>query len=245
MELKPNEKIEDLECNGLKIIQSKDGFRFGIDAVILADFAKKGINKSNVLDIGTGTGIISILLAGKTNAKKIIGLDVQKQVCDMAKRSVLLNRLEDRIEIVNEDIKSIDKIIEKNTIDVIVTNPPYQKNNTGLTSENKAEMISRHEVLCTFEDICNAAKYALKQNGEMYIIHRPERLVDIIYYLKNNNIEPKEIRFVEPHSGEKPNMVLVKAIKDGKSFLKVHEPLIVYNAEGNYTREILEIYGKE
>lgn len=245
MELKPNEKIEDLEYNGLKIIQSKDGFRFGIDAVILADFAKKGINKSTVLDIGTGTGIISILLAGKTSAKKIIGLDVQEQVCDMAKRSVLLNKLEDRIEIVNEDVKSIDKIIEKNTIDVIVTNPPYQKNNTGLTSENKAEMISRHEVLCTFEDICKAAKYALKQNGEMYIIHRPERLVDIIYYLKNNNIEPKEIRFVEPHSGEKPNMVLVKAVKDGKPFLKVHEPLIVYNAKGNYTREILDIYGKE
>lgn len=245
MKLKPEEKIEDLEYNGLKIIQKKDGFRFGIDAVILSDFVKKNIDKSIVLDIGTGTGIISILLAGKTNAKKIIGLDIQQQVCDMAKRSVELNNLQERVEIVNGDVKNIENIIERNSVDIIVTNPPYQKGNTGLLSENESEKISRHEILCTFEDICKSAKYVLKSKGEMYIIHRPERIVDIMCFLRNNGIEPKEIRFVEPHLGEKPNLVLIKAIKNGNPFLKVHTPLVIYNSDRTYTSEILKIYGKD
>lgn len=245
MELKPNEKIEDLEYKGLKIIQNSEGFRFGTDAVILANFAKKSINKSKVLDIGTGTGIISIILAGKTNATKIIGLDIQEHVCDMARRSVELNNLQDRVEIVNDDVKNIENIVEKHTIDLIVTNPPYQKSNTGMTGENEAEMISRHEVLCTFEDICKAAKYALRPKGEMCIIHRPERLADIMCNLRENGLEPKEIRFIEPHLGEKPNMVLVKAIKDGKPFLRFEKALVMYKDNGEYTDEILEIYEKK
>lgn len=244
-ELKENERIEDLEYNGLKIIQNKSGFRFGIDAIILSDFAKNGVKNSRVLDLGTGTGIISILLAGKTNAEKIIGVEIQSEVCDMAKRSINLNNLQSRVEIINGDIKELDRFIEKNSIDVVVTNPPYQKFNTGLISENKAEMISRHEVLCSFEDICKSAKYVLKIKGEMYIIHRPERLVDVMYYLRKNELEAKEIRFVHSHLGDKPNMVLVKAVKGGNPFLRFKEPLIIYNEDSSYTDEILEIYGRK
>jgi len=244
MELKSNEKIEDLECNGLKIIQSNNGFKFGTDAVILADFAKKHVDNKNVLDIGTGTGIISILLAGKTNVKKIVGVDIQKDVCDMAQRSVELNKLENKIEIINIDIKDIDKIIEKHTIDIIVTNPPYQKESTGKTGKNEAEFISRHEIKCNFEDICKSAKYVLRPKGEMYIIHRPERLVDIICSLRDNGIEPKEIKFVEPHLGKKPNMVMIKAVKGGRPFLRLLDSLVMYEDNGNYTRDLLKIYGK-
>lgn len=244
MELKQNQKIEDLEYNGLKIIQTDDGFKFGTDAVLLADFARKHVDKCTVLDIGTGTGIISILLAGKTRLNKIIGLDVQEQVCDMAKRSVALNDLQDKVEIVCADVKNIESIVEKHTVDVIVANPPYQKSNTGITGENEAETISRHEVLCTFDDIAKAAKYALRPKGEMYIIHRPERLVDIMCSLRDNGIEPKEIKFVEPHLGEKPNLVMIKAVKDGSPFLKILDTLVMYNADGGYTDEVLKIYGK-
>lgn len=242
--LKENETIEDLQYKNLKIIQNKEGFRFGIDAVILAGFAKNGINKSKVLDIGTGTGIISILLAEKTDLQEIIAIDVQKEVCEMARRSVKLNKLENKIKIVNQNIKEIEEILEKNSIDVVITNPPYQKKETGITSENEKEKISRHEILCTLEDICKATKHVLKPNGKMYLIHRPERLADIIYSLKNNGLEPKEMKFVEPRSGEKPNLVLIKAVKGGKSFLKVHKPLIVYEKNGEYTNEILQIYDK-
>ena len=244
MELKQNEKIEDLEFNGLKVIQSKNGFRIGTDAVLLADFAKRHIGKSFVLDIGTGTGVISILLAGKTDARKIIGLDVQEAVCDMARRSVKLNNLNDRIEIVCSDVKQIVDIVDKHTVDIIVTNPPYQRSNSGITNGNESELISRHEVLCTFDDICVAANYALRPKGEMYIVHRPERLVDIFYSLRKNEIEPKEIRFVESHSGEKAVLLLIKAVKGGKPFLNVLDPLIIYNKDGSYTEEVLKIYGK-
>ena len=244
MQLKENEKIEDLEYNDLKIIQTNDGFKFGTDAVLLADFAKKHIDNRNVLDIGTGTGIISILLAGKANPYKIKAIDIQEKVCDMAKRSVELNNLQDKIEIINSDVNNIEKELEKHTIDVIVTNPPYQKRSTGETGENEAEMISRHEIYCTFEDICKCAKYVLRPKGEMYIIHRPERLVDIFYSLRNNGIEPKEIKYIEPHLGEKPNLVLIKAVKDGKPFLKILDTLVMYKKNGEYTNEVLKIYGK-
>lgn len=244
MELKQNEKIEDLECNGLQIIQTDNGFKFGTDAVILANFAMKHVDKRNVLDIGTGTGIISILLAGKTNLSSIIGLDVQENVCDMAKRSVILNNLQNKVKIVCDNVKNIENVVEKHTIDVIVTNPPYQKSNTGILGKNEADIISRHEVLCNFDDIAKAAKFALRPKGEMFIIHRPERLVDIMCSLRNNGIEPKEIKFVEPHLGEKTNLVLIKAVKSGKPFLKILDTLIMYNNDGSYTDELLKIYGK-
>ena len=244
IELKENERIDDLEFKGLKIIQNKGGFCFGMDSVLISDFSKTIRNDSIVADLGTGTGIISILLSGKTKLKKIYGIEVQAEVAEMAKRSVELNNLEGKIEIINDNLKNLGKYLKKESLDAIVTNPPYQKNDTGLKSEDFRHLISRHEIECNLEDIISISKMYLKDKGEMYIVHRPERLVDILYLLRNYKIEPKEIRFVNPKAEQKPNMVLIKAVKNGKEFLKVREPLIVYNEDGFYTEEILKIYGK-
>lgn len=244
IELKDNEIIDDLELNNLKIIQNNNGFKFGIDSILLSDFAKKIKKDSTVLDIGTGTGIISILLSAKTEANKIIGIEIQREVADMAKRSVILNKLENKIEIINDDINNIEKYFENNYFDVIVTNPPYQKNNTGLKSENEKNLISRHEIKCTLEDIIKKSFKILKDKGEFYMVHRPERLVDIMYLMRKNKMEPKELRFVYPKISDKPNLILIKGIKNAKQFLKVEKPLIIYNEEGIYTKEVLSIYEK-
>ena len=244
IDLKINETIDDLEFNNLKIIQNNDGFKFGIDSILLSDFAKKIKKDSLVLDIGTGTGVISILLSGKSNAKRFVGIEVQKDVADMAKRSALLNNLENRIEIINDNIKNIEKYFENNYFDVIVTNPPYQKNNTGLKSEDEKNLISRHEIKCTLDDIIEKSFKVLKDKGDFYMVHRPERLVDILYLMRKNRIEPKELKFVYPKISSKPSLVLIKGVKNAKDFLRVEKPLIIYNEDGTYTKELLNIYGK-
>ena len=243
--LKENEKIDDLEYKDLKIIQNKNGFCFGIDSVLLSDFAKTIKNNSNVLDLGTGTGIISILLCGKTNLKHITGIEIQKDVADMAKRSIELNKLEKRAEIINEDIRKISKIFPANSFDAIVTNPPYKKENTGLTSKDKTQLISRHEVMCTIEDIAKTASCLLNSNCSIYMVHRPDRIIDIIESFRKYKLEPKIIRYVYPKINKEPNLILIKATKGGKGFLKTEKPLIVYNEDGTYTDEILKIYNKK
>lgn len=245
VELKENERIDDLEFKKLKVIQNKEGFCFGIDAVLLSDFAKNIKNNAKVLDLGTGTGIISILLCGKTNLSKIIGVEVQEEVADMAKRSVRLNNLENKFEIINENITNLEKIYERNSFDVIVTNPPYKKENTGIVNEEKKKLISRHETLAKLEDYIKISNKLLKDKGEFYMVHRPERLVDIITYMRQYKIEPKEIRFVCSHENEPPKLVLIKGVKSGKPFLKFKENLYIYENNGNYTEEIYKIYNKE
>ena len=244
IELKENERIDDLEFKDLKIIQNTKGFCFGIDAVLLSDFAKNIKKNAKVLDLGTGTGIISILLCGKTNLEKIVGVEVQEEVADMAKRSSKLNNLENKFEIINENIINLDKIYERNSFDVIVTNPPYKKENTGIVNEEEKKLISRHEVLAKLEDYIKVSNKLLKDKGEFYMVHRPERLVDIISYMRQYKIEPKEIRFVCSHNNEMPKLVLIKGVKNANPFLKIDKPLYVYNEDGNYTDDILKIYGK-
>ena len=244
VELKKNERIDDLEYKGLKIIQNTKGFCFGIDAVLLSDYAKNIKKEARVLDLGTGTGIISILLCEKTNLSKIIGVEVQKEVADMAKRSVRLNNLENKFEIINDNITNLEKIYERNSFDVIVTNPPYKKENTGIVNEEKKKLISRHEILAKLEDYIKISNKLLKDKGEFYMVHRPERLVDIIAYMRQYKIEPKEIRFVCSHENEPPKLVLIKGVKNGKPFLKFKENLYIYEKDGNYTEEILKIYNK-
>ena len=243
--LKENERIDDLEYKGLKIIQNKDGFCFGIDSVLLSDFAKQIKKDSKVIDLGTGTGIISILLCGKTNLKEIIGVEIQEHVYDMAKRSSELNKLANRFKVINEDLTNLSKLFPANSFDAIVTNPPYKKINTGLKNENKAQLISRHEIMCNIEDIAKVSSYLLKTNSSIYMVHRPDRLSDIINTFKKYKLEPKQIRFVYPKIEKEPNLVLIKATKCGKSFLKIDKPLIVYNNDGTYTDEILKIYNKK
>ena len=243
--LKDNERIDDLQLNNLKIIQNKDGFCFGIDAVLLSDFAKDIRNNSKVLDLGTGTGIIGTLLCAKTNLSKIYGVDIQKDVCDMASRSIQLNNLEDKFEIVNSNIKDLNNIFEEASFDAIVSNPPYKKDNSGLKNESETKLISRHEITASLEDFINISSKLLKNNGNIYMVHRPERLSDLFYLLKKYNLEPKKLRMVQSYMNSKPKLVLVKATKNAKSFLNIEEPLIIYNKDGSYTDEIFKIYGKE
>lgn len=245
MELLENERIDDLEFKNLKIIQNTKGFCFGIDSVLLSDFAK-GIKKnSTVVDIGTGTGIISILLSAKTDIKKIYGVEIQEDVANMAKRSVELNHLEDKIEIINTNIKNIFDFLEPNKIDSIVTNPPYMKLNTGAQNEERKKLISRHEVECTLEDIIQVSYKLLKSNGEFYMVHRAERIVDILYYLRQYKLEPKVLRFIQSNVGKEPNLVLIKGVKNAGYQLTLEKPLIIYNNDGEYTDEILKIYNKK
>lgn len=243
--LKENERIDDLEYKGLKIIQNKKGFCFGIDSILLSDFAREIKKDSKVLDLGTGTGIISILLCGKTDLKEIIGIEIQEEVYEMAKRSIKLNKLENKIRLINEDIKKLSKLFPANSFDAIVTNPPYKKENTGLESEDKINQISRHEIMCNIDDIAKQASYLLKSNCSIYMVHRPDRLVDIIDALRKNKLEPKSIRFIYPKINKEPNLVLIKATKFGRPFLKIGKPLIVYNEDGSYSNEILKIYNKK
>lgn len=241
--LKENERIDDLQINNLKIIQNTDGFCFGIDSVILSNFAKDIKKNSIVMDLGTGTGIISFLLLAKNKIKRMIGIEVQSEVADMVSRSVILNNLEDEFQIINCNIKDILMHVKRDSVDVVVTNPPYKKINTGGKNENQKKLISRHEILADIFDFIKAAKVVLKDKGILYMVHRPERLSDIICGLKENKIEPKVIRFV--YSRENSNeakLVLIKAVKNGGEFLKVEKPLYIYNNDGEYSREILDMY---
>ena len=243
IELKEDERIDDLQYKNLKIIQNKKGFCFGIDSVILSDYAKEIKKEATVIDIGTGSGIIAILLSKKTDAKKIYGIEIQPEVAEMAKKSVKLNNLENKIEIINSDIKEIfNNKIEKNSIDAITINPPYKEKNTGIINENNNKLISRHETTANLKDFIEISSKLLKSKGEFYIVHKVERLVDIIYLMRENKLEPKKIRFVYPSKNKEANLILIKAVKGANKFLKVDKPLYVYKEDGSYTDEILEIY---
>ncbi len=238
------ERIDDLEFKNLKIIQDTNGFCFGIDSVLLSDYAKNIKKGSKVIDLGTGTGIISILLCGKTELSKIVGVEIQKEVYQMAQKSIKLNNLENKFKIINQNITNLKDIYSRASFDVVVTNPPYKKENTGLKNEEEKKIISRHEVKATLEDFMQISSYLLKDKGEFYMVHRPERLVDIMSIMRQNKIEPKNIRFVCPNTQKAPNLVLIKGIKLGNPFLKVEKNLYVYNENGKYTEEILQIYNK-
>lgn len=244
IELKENERIDDLEFKNLKIIQNKNGFCFGIDSVLLSDFSKNIKKDSKVLDLGTGTGIISILLCGKTNLREIIGVEVQKEVYDMACRSAKLNDIEDKFKLINENVLNLENIFENGYFDVIVTNPPYKKQNTGITNEDNRKLISRHEILANLEDFIRVSNKMLKDKGEFYMVHRPERMVDIFALMRKYKIEPKEVRLVFSNEKNPPKMVLIKGIKNGGEYLKFRENLYIYKEDGSYTDEILKIYGK-
>lgn len=246
IEIKPDERIDDLQFKNLKIIQEKNGFCFGIDSVILADFAKNIKKDSEVVDLGTGTGILGILLCGKTELKKITGIEIQSEVANMAERSIKLNSLENKFKIINEDIKEIinKKYLNKNSIDVIITNPPYKEIGKGIINENEKKLISRHEVKANLEDFIKISAQLLKNKGEIYMVHKPERLVDIIYLMRENKLEVKELKIIYSSEGKESNLVLIKAIKGGNKFLKILEPLYIYEKSGEYSEKINKIYSE-
>ena len=243
VKLKDTERVDDLQLKGLKVIQDKNGFCFGIDAVLLANFAKVKRN-ANVVDLGTGTGIIPVLIAGKSNAKKIVGVEIQDEVWEMANRTVQMNDLQDRVQIVKGDIKTIDKDLEVHGFHVATSNPPYMHMN-GIQNPNDKKAISRHEVLCNLEDVIRAASRLVMPRGKFFMIHRPIRLVDIVTLGRKYNLEPKVMQFVHPKAGKAPNLLLVEFTKDGRPELKILDPLYVYDEDGNYTKEIQQIYANE
>ena len=240
-----NERIDDLEFKNLKIIQSDSCFCFGIDAVLLSDFAKEIKKNSIVADLCSGNGIVSILLSKKTSASKFYAVEIQEKIADMGVRSVKLNNLEDKIDVLNMDLKDLPDKFKPNFFDAIVCNPPYKKANSGITNINTEKLIARHETMCTLEDVVSISSKLLKNNGSIYMVHRPERLVDISELFRKYHLEPKVLQFVQPYDNKAPNLVLIKAVKNGNSFLKVLKPLIVYNHDGSYTEEILKIYNKK
>lgn len=237
-----NERVDDLQRNGLKIIQKTDGFCFGMDAVLLSGFAhvKRG---EKVLDMGTGTGIIPLLLSAKTEGEHFTALEIQKEIAEMAARSVAINHLEEKIQIVNGDIKEASRIFGAASFDVVTTNPPYMNDAHGLKNPTEVKAISRHEVLCTLEDVVREGAKVLKSGGRMYMVHRPHRLIEIITAMKQYKMEPKRMCMVHPFKDKEANMVLIEAVKGGGSWLKMEAPIIVYKEPGVYTDEIYEIYG--
>lgn len=244
MNLLDNERIDDFEYKGLKIIQNKEAFCFGIDSILLSDFAKEIKKGSKVIDLGTGNGIIGIMLCAKTKLSKMIGVEVQEESAKLTKRNIELNNLEEKFEVINKNINDLDEVLQ-GTFDAVVTNPPYKKVGTGLTNENEKKLIARHEIKASLEDFIKVSSRLLKDKGNFYMVHRPDRLVDIIENLRKYKLEPKIIRFIHPSFGKEPNMLLIKATKNAKPFLKIEKPLYVYKETGEYTEEILEIYNKK
>ena len=242
IKLKENERLDELQRNGYQIIQNPEKFCFGMDAVLLSGFAK--VRKGDlVLDMGTGTGIIPILLEAKTEAGHLTGLEIQEESADMARRSVQLNGLSEKIEIVTGDIKEADKIFKSASFDVVTCNPPYMIGQHGLTNPDEPKAIARHEVLCTLEDVVMQAAKLLKPGGHFFMVHRPFRLAEIITTLIKYRLEPKRMQLVYPFVDKEPNMVLIEATRGGKSRMTVEKPLIVYQEPGIYMPEIYDIYG--
>lgn len=237
--LKENEKIDMVPGTDYKIIQSKEKFSYGIDAILLSHFAQP---KGKVVDLGTGTGIIPLRLVDKLEKGKIYGIEIQEEMADMAGRTVKLNSLEEKIEILHMDLKNLEGVFEKSSINTITTNPPYMKLGGALVNEDENFALSRHEIACSLEDIIKVSQYLLEPLGKLYMVHRPNRLVDIIYLLRKYKLEPKKIRFVQSKVDKKPNLLLIEGVKDAGADLKFHKPLIIYQEDNTYTDEIYEIY---
>ena len=240
--LKDGERLDDLQCKGYQIIQDSERFCFGMDAVLLSGFAKakKG---EKILDLGTGTGIIPILMTAKTEGDSFTALEIQQDSADMARRSVVLNQLEEKIQIVTGDIKDASKIFGASSFHVITTNPPYMIGTHGENSPLEAKAIARHEVLCTLDDILRESARLLMPKGRFYMVHRPFRLAEILSKMVEYRIEPKRLRLVYPYIDKEPNMILIEGLRGGKSRMTVEPPLIVYKEPGIYTDEIYKLYG--
>lgn len=231
--------------NGYKILQDSERFQFGIDAVLLADYASKSLKeKESVIDLGTGTGIIPLLMVNKCKTAAFTGLEVQKESAEMAARSVAMNELEGQIQIVHGDLKEAGSLFPRHSFNVVTCNPPYMIDAHGRNNEQDALTIARHEVLCTLEDVVKAADYLLASHGSFFMIHRPFRLPEIFSSLEKHKMEMKRMRLIYPFADKEPNMVLIEARKNAKRRLTIEPPLIVRNDDGEYTIEVQDIYNK-
>ena len=237
------ERLDDLQCNGLYLIQDPDKFCFGIDAVLLSNFVKVKKN-GHVVDLCTGSGIVPILLSAKTGAKKITGIEIQSDIADMARRSVSYNKLDEKIDIVNDDISNALKYINNCSVDSVCVNPPYMKDTTAIKNPDLPMAIARHELLTDLETVINIASKLLKESGKFFMIHRPNRLSEIFASMRKNRIEPKRLRFIHPYIESKANLVLIEGAKGSGVWMDVEPPLVVYKDKNVYTDEVLKIYGR-
>ena len=242
VELLENERLDELHRNGYYIIQNPKKFCFGMDAVLLSGFARVK-KQETALDLGTGTGIIPILLEAKTQGLHFTGLEIQPESADMARRSVAYNHLEDKINIEIGDIKDASRIFGASSFHVVTTNPPYMTGQHGLTNPNEAKAIARHEILCCLEDVIRDSARILKPQGRFYMVHRPFRLTEIMVLMHQYGLEPKRMQLVYPFKDKEPNMVLLEGLRGGNPRITIEKPLIVYRKPGVYTDEIYDIYG--
>lgn len=226
--IKQGERLDDLQIAGLELIQDPEKFCFGVDAVFLSDFAKVKPGET-VLDMGTGNGIIPILLSAKTKGKHFTGLEIQTETAEMARRSVRYNHLEDKVEIVTGDIKEAAEIFKPAFFGVITTNPPYMLAEHGLRNPDDAKAVARHEVLCSLDDILRESMRLLQDKGRFYMIHRPFRLTEILIKMNHYKIEPKRIQFIYPHIDKEPAMVLIEGVRGAKPRVTVEPPIIIYD----------------
>ena len=244
MTIKDYERVDDLQYKGLKLIQDPNNFCFGIDAVLLANYAKASAG-DKVVDLCTGSGVIPILMSGKTAATELIGAEIHGPTAEMASRSVELNDLTGRVKILNRDIRKLPEVLPKGSVDVVTCNPPYMIADHGLHGEDEAKNIARFELECTLEDVADTAAALLKTGGMFYMIHRPFRLTEIMVTLSSHKLEPKRMRLVYPYVDKEPTMVLIEAKRDAKSRITVEKPLIVYESPGVYTQDLLSFYGAD
>ena len=252
-ELKENERIDDLERNGYRIIQNRSRFCFGMDAVLLSGFAWEGegciiSNKMRIADLGTGTGIIPLLLHGRMGTTDehrefIYGIEIQPEMAEMAQRSVMLNGLSDEIKIMCADLRVCADMLGRDSFDIVTSNPPYMKSGSGLINPDDSRALSRHEINCTFDDVAHQASLLLKKGGRFYLVHRPERLTELFGTMQKHHLEPKRMKMVHSFIDSQAAMVLIEARKGGGAYLKVEKPLIIYKEKGVYTDEIRQIYG--
>lgn len=240
----PNERIDDLQCKGYRLIQKPEGFCFGVDAVLLADFAKVKKDQT-VLDLCTGTGIVPILLAAKTEGRQFTGLEIQQEYANMAQRSVALNELQERVAMVQGDVKEAAGLFPAASFDVVTVNPPYMNETHGLKNVYEPKNIARHEILCSLEDVIKNATYVLKPGGNFYMIHKPFRLAEIMSIMMKYKLEPKRMRLVQPFVDKEATMVLIEGNRGGKSRIKIEPTLIMYDEPGIYSEDIHKIYGED
>ncbi len=247
-----NERIDDLNIDGLKVIQNKEYFLFGMDSVLLTGFVKGVKSSDTIVDLGTGSMVMPIILSAKTKARKIVGVELQDEMYDLAVRNISLNKLEDRLSVIKEDILNVGQVISKvqtvvgmDLVDVVISNPPYKQIGTGTTNTNSVKYIARHEEKCKLEDIFKLGARLLRSKGKMYIVHKPERIADLICMARVFNLEAKRIRFMQPKIDKSASLVLIEYIKDGGVEARIENVLIEYDDNGNYTKDILDIYEME
>jgi tRNA1Val (adenine37-N6)-methyltransferase len=240
--LRPGESLNDLQ-NGYMLIQKDDGFKFGVDAVLLADFADVK-NKDKVVEMGTGTGIIPILLCAKKQAENVTALEIQEDMAEMAQRSMKYNKLEERVKVLHMDMKEAPEKLGKALYDCAVTNPPYVRKEGGIPNPQETKAIARFELACTLREVVATAKALLRPAGKLFMVHRADRLVDILYEMRVQGLEPKRLRFVHSSVGKRPHLILIEGARGGRPELRLMDPLYIYDEKGQYTKEIDDIYGR-